>query len=128
MLEQLRAKRAHEDGFTLIELLIAIVVVGVLAAVVIVGVSSVQNKGQSSACTATKDAVQTAQIVHYANTHGSYPADFQVMQTAGELSLSGTAAITSLAPGTNNQITGDGWTLAINGGGGAAPLTFTACP
>jgi prepilin-type N-terminal cleavage/methylation domain-containing protein len=125
MLEQLRAKRAQEGGFTLIELLIAIVVVGVLAAVVIVGVGSVQNKGESSACTASQDAVQAAQIVHFANNNGVYPSDFLTMKTAGELALSGTTTITGAA---NDTIQGNGWSFSITSGGGAAPLVLGACP
>jgi prepilin-type N-terminal cleavage/methylation domain-containing protein len=123
MLQQLRAKRAQEGGFTLIELLIAIVVVGVLAAVVIIGVGSVQDKGEKSACTASQDAVQAAQLVHFANNNGVYPTTFVQMQTAGELALSGSTTLD--AAGTT--INGNGWTLSISSGGGAAPLVLSAC-
>jgi prepilin-type N-terminal cleavage/methylation domain-containing protein len=129
MLQQIRAKRAHnQDGFTLIELLIAIVVVGVLAAVVIIGVGSVQDKGEKSACTVSQDAVQAAQIVHFANNNGVYPTTFAQMKTAGELALSGSTTIIDVAPGTGNGIQGNGWSFSIASGGGAGPLVLTACP
>ena len=44
-------KERREEGFTLIELLIAIVVVGILTAVVIVGIGGLTDNGNGSACT-----------------------------------------------------------------------------
>ena len=43
-------EQRKERGFTLVELLVAIVVVGVLAAVAIVGINSLVNKGENAAC------------------------------------------------------------------------------
>ena len=60
-------KRASDEGFTLIELLIAIVVVGILTTVVIVGVGSLQNSGQSATCKASADAALAASNVFFAN-------------------------------------------------------------
>ena len=53
-------KSRREEGFTLIELLIAIVVVGILTAVVIVGIGGLTDNGNSSACKASKDATRAA--------------------------------------------------------------------
>jgi prepilin-type N-terminal cleavage/methylation domain-containing protein len=124
MLEQLRAKRAQEGGFTLIELLIAIVVVGILAAVVIVGVNSLSNRGQASACTVTKDAANAAAIVHYANTSpNAYPTLFSQMTAANELVPSGGATVNA----AGDVITGSGgWTLTISGGGATPPVLTAA--
>ena len=58
----------EEQGFTLIELLIAIVVVGILTAVAIVGIAGLTDNGEDSACAATEDAAKAAQAVYYANT------------------------------------------------------------
>ncbi len=88
-----------EQGFTLIELLIAIVVVGILTAVAIVGIASLTNNGEDSACAATKDAALAAQAVWYAN-HAAlpppatdYPTNVGELVTSGELELSGDAAV-----------------------------------
>ena len=70
-----------EAGFTLVELLIAIVVVGVLTAVGILGVAGLTDKGQTSACQASMDAAKAASAVHFAKA-GTYPQAFSDMTTA----------------------------------------------
>ena len=62
-------KERREEGFTLIELLIAIVVVGILTAVVIVGIGGLTDNGKKGACQASKDAAKAAVAVHYSNQH-----------------------------------------------------------
>ena len=73
-------KERREEGFTLIELLIAIVVVGILTAVVIVGIGGLADNGKNSACAASKDAAKAAQAVHYNNTNGHNIRTSPVMQ------------------------------------------------
>ena len=68
----------NEQGFTLIELLIAIVVVGILTAVAIVGISGLTNSGQTATCQASLDADRTATAAYFAN-HASYPTTFAQM-------------------------------------------------
>ncbi len=111
-----------EQGFTLIELLVAIVVVGILTAVAIVGIGGLTDKGESGACSATKDAAKAAQAVHYANNDGTYPTSFQQMVDDGELELSGSTSIDG-----SGSIKGTGWTLT-GSGTGTAPMTLGACP
>jgi prepilin-type N-terminal cleavage/methylation domain-containing protein len=112
-----------EQGFTLIELLVAIVVVGILTAVAIVGIGGLTNKGNNAACSTSVDAARAASAVVYANT-GSYPSTFTAMTggTNPALTLQGgvTATATTMSNGSN-------WSVTI-GGGGANPTTFTACP
>jgi prepilin-type N-terminal cleavage/methylation domain-containing protein len=124
MLQQLRAKRAQEGGFTLIELLIAIVVVGILAAVVIVGIGSLTNKGAKSTCQASADAAKAASVVHYANTNGTWPADLEDMVTANELSLP-----TGVTPPADGALTMsiNGITLTMTAASGTAAPAFS-CP
>jgi prepilin-type N-terminal cleavage/methylation domain-containing protein len=111
-------EKREEQGFTLIELLIAIVVVGVLTAVAIVGIAGLTDEGNQSACDASKDAATAASAVHYANT-GSYPADFEDMEAANELEVPG-----GNSPMANGDLTmaENDWTLTMAGG---TPPTFT---
>jgi prepilin-type N-terminal cleavage/methylation domain-containing protein len=98
-------KERREEGFTLIELLIAIVVVGILTAVVIVGIGGLTDNGKSSACAASRDAAKTAAAVHKANT-GSWPTAF-TDYTAAELDTTDvTVAATTLKHGTDWTLTG----------------------
>jgi prepilin-type N-terminal cleavage/methylation domain-containing protein len=124
MLQQLRAKRAQQSGFTLIELLIAIVVVGVLAAVVIIGVGSLKDEGDASACKASADAATAAAVVYYANNH-AYPGTIQDMVSGGELvPASGVTydEFTISAPD-------GGWVISMDPGAteSSAPV-FSGCP
>ena len=101
-------KERREEGFTLIELLIAIVVVGILSAVVIVGIGGLNDTGSNSACTASLDAAKTGAVVHKANTL-SYPTGFTGVggYTAAELDTTGTTVTaTTIKHGTDWTLTG----------------------
>src|SRR5476649_1274264 len=72
-----------DQGFTLIELLIAIVVVGILAAVAIVGIGGLTNTGAKSACKASADAATAASAGFFANqTPNAWPTNFSDLTTA----------------------------------------------
>ena len=125
-------KERRDEGFTLIELLIAIVVVGILTAVVIVGIGGLTNTGSKGACQASADAAKAASVVHHANT-GNWPADFNVMAAGANPELEVADGVTpdqaTLAAGTGTTaLNGNGWTLTLNPPAGAHTSTyFTGC-
>jgi prepilin-type N-terminal cleavage/methylation domain-containing protein len=55
-----RGRRAGDHGFTLIEILIAIVLVGILSAVAVLGIGGLLGKAKASACAAERDSLTTA--------------------------------------------------------------------
>jgi len=117
--KEMNLRKKREDGFTLIELLIAIVVVGILAAVAIVGIGGLTTTANTSGCIASKDAATTAAAAYYANNTQVWPTTFTAM-TGSTPALYSPPASATVTAGTVVQ---GGWTLTI-GGGGANPTTF----
>ena len=115
-------KVSSNRGASARPLIIAIVVVGILTAVAIVGIASLTNNGEDSACSATADAASAAQAVFYANTNGTYPTEVGDM-VGDELELSGGATVSA----DGEDINGTGWTMTGSTGTGADAITFT-CP
>src|ERR1700743_1552128 len=76
----MRARRERHEmlGFTLIELVIAIVVVGILSAVALVGIAGLTTTASSKACDASKDAAISASAIYFTNK-GKYPVEWDDM-------------------------------------------------
>ena len=111
-------KDRREEGFTLIELLIAIVVVGILTAVVIVGIGGLTNSGKKSTCQASTDSLKAAVAVHYANqTPNAYPTTIAQMTGATPAELELATGVTAAGA----VITGSNWTIALGGAGVVTP-------
>jgi prepilin-type N-terminal cleavage/methylation domain-containing protein len=125
MLKQLNERRGSDEGFTLIELLIAIVVIGVLSAVVIVGIGGLTNSGKTAACNTSADAARAATAVFYANKNGAYPTTFTDMTNPLP---AGTPKMLELASGVTatdaTHLDGTGWTLTMGLVAGSPP-TYT---
>jgi prepilin-type N-terminal cleavage/methylation domain-containing protein len=120
---QKHTKQEREQGFTLIELLIAIVVVGVLTAVAIVGIGGLTDNGKTAACQATSDASKAASAVFFANSaNGTFPTDFFDL-TSPKKVLDIPSSVTPTAPAAGALVlTGKSWTLTMSGGGASAPV------
>jgi prepilin-type N-terminal cleavage/methylation domain-containing protein len=71
-----REHARNESGFTLIELLMSIVVVGILAAVAVVGVAGLQDRGQNAACATSLESAQSATEMYYSVSGGKFPRTF----------------------------------------------------
>ena len=119
--------RGKAQGFTLVELLLAIVVVGVLTSVAIVGTGAVVDKGSAGSCRATADSARAATAIYYTNSNQStFPSDFFQL-TSPQKTLAIDSRVTpnptstpALAPG-DTVLTGSGWTLTMSGGGATEP-------
>ena len=94
-----------EGGFTLVELLIVIVILGILSAVVVFAVGGISDKGESSACKATANSVQTASEAYYAK-NSAYAATLQDLETAKFLRLPTTGvAVNVITVATGKTVT-----------------------
>lgn len=60
-------------GFTLIELLIVLSILAVLAAVVVLALTGFIGRGESAACEADENAIQTSVYSYYYENAGSWP-------------------------------------------------------
>lgn len=75
MLEKLRKMMRKDEGFTLIELLIVIIILGILAAIVVFGVSTFRDDANEKACKADRKSTEVAAQAYLAKT-GSNASGF----------------------------------------------------
>jgi prepilin-type N-terminal cleavage/methylation domain-containing protein len=111
-----------DAGFTLVEILIAIVLIGVLSAVAVVGINSLTKSGSDSACAASLDAAKASSVVYFASHANKYPTDFTQLTTGDDPALELPTG-TTVAGVTATQ---GAWTLTMTPGAGTAKPTF-AC-
>jgi general secretion pathway protein G len=75
--------REDEAGFTLVELLIVVIVLGILAAVTVFGLSGATSKSAKAACKADVHTVETAIESFRSNSDGAWPANQGALTTPG---------------------------------------------
>jgi prepilin-type N-terminal cleavage/methylation domain-containing protein len=116
------ARSTNDEGFTLVEIVIAIVLVGILSAVAVVGIGSLTSKGSQSACKASMDAAKAASVVHFAS-NATYPTSLTQMTTGASPALTLPDGVTIDVTGLHTVMAGNNWTLTMTVG---PPPTF-AC-
>ncbi len=114
-------RRAHDQGFTLVEVVIAIVLVGILSAVVVVGVGQLTSRGTTAACGASADAARAGATTHLGST-GSHPTTFTAMTTASPPSLTLPSGATIDAGGRTATV--GSWTMVLVPGTGTGAPRF----
>jgi prepilin-type N-terminal cleavage/methylation domain-containing protein len=109
-----------EQGFTLTELIFAVVVVGILSAVAVVGIAGLTHKASTSVCTTSAQAATIASVAYYSDTHGIYPTRWSNLTTASPPVFLLAHGVT-INTGVPTELDGDGWKLVMTGGGTTEP-------
>ena len=79
--ETVEEVQSDEDGFTLVELLIVVVVLGILAAVTVFGLSGTTSTSYKSACNSDARSVEVATEAYHTNNDPLWPATIDDLLT-----------------------------------------------
>ncbi len=117
--------RAHpapsrETGFTLVEVIIAVVLIGVLAGVIILGIGRMTDNAASASCAASADATWTASRSFLVD-NARYPTSFVELSVAAG-AVPARLVVPPDASVSASQIVVGSWTLAMSS---SSPPTFT---
>lgn len=123
-----RFTKLRDSGFTLIELLAVIIILGILSAIVVYGVSAARDQARVGACIANVKMIQDAQTAYYLK-HNEYTATMSDLYDEGFLQkvevTNADAASSEIMLG-NTDPNADFWfTLAKTDAVGTTPADFT---
>jgi type II secretory pathway pseudopilin PulG len=111
---------AGDPGFTIVQLLVAIVLIGIVATVALIGAGRLTDQASATGCTASADAARTA-VNAYLVSNARYPISFaELTQPAGVAGAS--LDVPASAAVAGSRITVGNWSLTMSA---AAPPTFT---
>ena len=118
-------EKKNESGFTLIELLVAIVVVGILTAVAIVGIGGLTDTAHHASCQATLDSTRAGVAAYYASNASTYPDSVQHMIDQNDLQVQGSVTPAGLT--LKSAATNPDWTITVDNGTGLVTSDDTTC-
>jgi prepilin-type N-terminal cleavage/methylation domain-containing protein len=118
--------RTDQRGFTLVELLLTIVVVGILAAIAVVGTGGLINTAKAATCRPTMDAAKAAVTSYFAKQDpNAYPTSFGALIASDDLELLG--GVQNPTPTTlTDSGSGTKWTITLNPATGELSASGTA--
>jgi prepilin-type N-terminal cleavage/methylation domain-containing protein len=116
-----------EEGFTLVELLIVVVVLGILAAVTVFGLSGTTSTSYKSACNTDARSVEVAVEAYHTNNNPTWPTTLDQLTApdpGGQTylrTLPGNTTKYKITLGNAGQVlvNGNDYDAGVNGTGGA---------
>ena len=73
-------RHSAEDGLTLIELMIVILILGILAAIIVLGIGAFQDTGEEQACTTSAKSIESAAAAYYTKNDQDWPTVAQLVE------------------------------------------------
>lgn len=121
-----------DRGFTLVEILVAVVVVGILASVAVIGVQGLQRNGSLAACESSLDAAKAASVAYYADSSVAaasltYPTTFDALTDADPAFLELPPPAASPVATDTSFHSAEGWTLEMTTVGTSSTPPVFAC-